>query len=47
MDSNINEEKILEEKIEILKQKQIYYKLKRFEKNELKSLRKRLMKIKE
>jgi len=34
-------------KIESLKEKQRYYKLKRFEKNEMKSLNKKLMKIKE
>ena len=43
----MNIEQNLKEKIEILKNKQIYYKLKRYEKNELKSLRKKLKLIEE
>jgi len=40
-------EKNLLEKIQVLKEKQAFYKLKRFEKNELKSLNKQLTKIEE
>ena len=43
----MNSEEKLIEKIDAIKEKQIYYKLKRYEKNELKSLNKQLMKIKE
>ena len=46
MDNNLDEEKILQEKINIIIQKQIYYKLKRFEKKKLKFLRSKLMQIK-
>ena len=47
MNDNIDEKKIIEEKISILEEKKIYYKLKRFEKKELKTLRKKLIEIKD
>ena len=45
--SLVSTEEMLIEKIEALKNKESYYKLKRFEKKELKALRKQLNQIKE
>ena len=47
MNDEKDEEKVIEDKINQITEKKMFYKLKRYEKSELKSLRKQLMEIKD